>query len=182
LQSSFDATLERVNRGHGYQEYVTAVKAARSRGLQVCTHLIAGLPGETDEHVHISLQRVLELGVDGLKIHPLHVVKGTRLANDWRRGEYRPLSYEQYIHTVADLIERTPPNIVYHRITGTASRDILLAPDWCACKWKVLNGIESVLRRRHTRQGSHDSTDHCSLAVLEESRTDNRHQVMVNTL
>ena len=74
LQSAFDSTLALVNRGHGYAEYRAAVRAARARGIPVCTHLIVGLPGETAEHARVSLERVLEEGVDGLKLHPLHVV------------------------------------------------------------------------------------------------------------
>ncbi len=153
LQSSFDETLRRVNRGHGFAEYRSALRAARSRGIPVCTHLILGLPGEEPFHARTSLARVLDEGVDGLKLHPLHVVKGTALANEWRRGEYQPWAMGQYVTTVADLIEMTPPQVVYHRVTGTASLDILLAPHWCNWKWRVLNGIERELRRRGTRQG-----------------------------
>ena len=154
LQSTFDATLARVNRGHGFAEYHQAVRAARSRGLPVCTHLIVGLPGEGGREALTSLDRVLELGTDGLKLHPLHVVRGTRLANDWRRGDYQPLSLDAYIAIAADLVEQTPANVVYHRLTGTASPEILLAPAWCARKWIVLNGIEGELRHRGTTQGA----------------------------
>lgn len=153
LQSAFDETLNRVNRGHGLAEYIATANAARKRGIPVCAHLIVGLPGETEEHYHASLDTVLEHGVDGLKLHPLHVVKHTVLAQEWRRGEYQPLSQEDYTRIVADLIERTPEEVVYHRVTGTSPRDILLAPDWCSKKWGVLNGIEHELRRRDTRQG-----------------------------
>lgn len=153
LQSSFDESLKRVNRGHGFGEYREALHAARCRGLPVCTHLILGLPGEEAFHARTSLARVLEEGVDGLKLHPLHVVKGTRLANAWRQGEYRPWTMEQYISAAADLVEMTPPDVVYHRLTGTASANLLLAPQWCNWKWRVLNGIEAELARRNTRQG-----------------------------
>ena len=153
LQSAFDETLKRVNRGHGLAEYVVTTNAARQRGIPVCTHLIVGLPGETEAHYHASLDTVLELGVDGLKLHPLHIVRHTVLAQQWRRGEYTPLSREDYIRIAADLIERTPEEIIFHRVTGTASRDILLAPDWCSQKWNVLNGIERTLRHRGHRQG-----------------------------
>ncbi len=152
LQSAFDTTLERVKRGHGFAEYRDTLLAARQRNLQVCTHLIAGLPGETAWNTRESLIRVLDLGTDGLKIHPLHVVKGTALANDWRRGGYRPLSLEQYVDIAADLVEMTPPEILFHRVTGTASRDILLAPGWCAEKWRVLNAITQELHARHSRR------------------------------
>ena len=153
LQSAFDDTLKRVNRGHGLKEYEKTVLAARARGIPVCTHLIIGLPGETEHHYHSSLDTVLALGTDGLKIHPLHVVKNTVLAAEWRRGEYQPLEMSDYIRIAADLIERTPPHIVFHRVTATAAKDILLAPSWCSQKWNILNGIEAELKLRGHRQG-----------------------------
>jgi radical SAM protein (TIGR01212 family) len=151
LQSSFDESLRRVNRGHGFAEYRSAVLDARRRGLQVCTHLIVGLPGETKTHCEITLDRVLELGVDGLKLHPLHVVKGTQLANEWRRGEYQPLLLDEYIAIASALIRQTPPEIIFHRVTATAAPRILLAPDWCSRKWLVLNRITDALQQQSHR-------------------------------
>ncbi len=145
LQSSFDETLNKVNRGHGFKEYKDALIRARSRGIRVCTHLIIGLPGEGRQHYEQTLRRVLELGVDGLKYHPLHVVKGTMLANDYRRGNYSPLSMEEYVDIVAGLIALAPRDMIYHRLTGTASVEQLLAPKWCSKKWAVLNAIERKL-------------------------------------
>lgn len=153
LQSAFDDTLARVNRGHGFDEYRVAVSAARRLGLKVCTHLIVGLPGEGPAHATASLERVLGLGVDGLKLHPLHVVRGTQLANTWRRGDYIPWTLEDYVRTAADLVEMTPADVVFHRLTGTASPAILLAPDWCRHKWRVIDAIASELQHRGTRQG-----------------------------
>lgn len=153
LQSSFDKTLTRVNRGHDYATYCQAIKAAHSRNLSVCTHLIVGLPGEDAYHAKISLLRVLEQETEGIKLHPLHVVKGTQLANEWRRGEYQPLTMKQYISTVSDLITLTPKEIIFHRLTGTASEKILLAPKWCSQKWNVLNGITAELKKRGQYQG-----------------------------
>jgi len=154
LQSAFDDTLARVNRGHGFAEYEATCRAARARGLPVCAHLILGLPGETDWHARQSLARVLAVGVDGLKLHPLHVVRHTVLAQQWRRGDYAPMALADYVLLAADLIERTPAEVIYHRVTGTASADILLAPAWCQYKWRVLDGIAAELARRGTRQGS----------------------------
>jgi len=159
LQSSFDESLRRVNRGHGFAEYKTALLAARKRGLQVCTHLIIGLPGETKRHCKVTLERVLELGVDGLKLHPLHVVKGTQLANEWRRGDYQPLLLDEYIDIAADLIRHTPPEVIYHRVTATASKQILLAPDWCSQKWLVLNRITDALKQ-------YSRTSSCSMQTV----------------
>jgi hypothetical protein len=121
--------------------------------LPVCTHLILGLPGEGPEAALASLEQVLALGVEGLKLHPLHVVRHTRLALDWRRGAYRTWAMQDYIQACADLIERTPPAVLYHRVTATASREVLLAPRWCGRKWAVLNGVEAELRGRGSRQG-----------------------------
>ena len=150
LQSAFDETLRRVRRGHGFAEYRAAAHAIHSRGLALCTHLIVGLPGESPWHARTSLERVLELGVDGLKVHPLHVVRGTRLAVEWRRGAYRPLTLEEYVEAACDIVEATPPEVEFHRLTGTAPRSVLLAPEWCAWKWRVLNAIEAELARRES--------------------------------
>ncbi|MCM8857283.1 MAG: TIGR01212 family radical SAM protein [Candidatus Thiodiazotropha sp.] len=148
LQSAFDETLAKVNRGHGFAEYADSAMRARRFDLKVCTHMIAGLPGETAQHARETLRNVLELGTDGLKLHPLHVVKGTQLANAYRQGDYHPLTMEEYVNIAADLVELTPPEVIWHRLTGTASETILLAPNWCAQKWRVLNAITIELQQR----------------------------------
>lgn len=153
LQSSHDDTLHKVNRGHSFAEYETAVSAANRLGLPVCTHLILGLPGEDYSHMQQSLNRVLALGVQGLKFHPLHIVKGTQLARQWRQGEYQPLTMDEYIMMACSLIEHTPEDVIFHRITGTANADLLLAPQWCSKKWAVINGIENELIKRQSYQG-----------------------------
>lgn len=145
LQSAFDETLNRVNRGHGFAEYVAAIHAAHARNLQVCTHLIIGLPGEDRTHNLATLDRVLELGVEGLKLHPLHIVKGTQLAREWRRGDYQPLGLDEYIDIAAEMIRAAPESVCFHRVTATASSDLLLAPEWCNRKWLVLNRITVAL-------------------------------------
>ncbi len=167
LQSAHDASLVHVNRGHGFAEYEEAVVKARSRGIKVCTHLILGLPGESTEHHISSLERVLELGVDGLKFHPLHVVKGTQLANEWRRGEYQPLTLEQYVSDVVELIRRTPDEVIFHRLTGTASADVLLAPQWCSKKWQVLNRITAQLAK-HAKPVNLDKDEPSALLLPED--------------
>jgi radical SAM protein (TIGR01212 family) len=153
LQSAFDASLARVNRGHGLKEYLHTTLAARRMDISVCTHLIIGMPGEGVWHNRETLDIVLDIGIDGLKLHPLHVVKGTRLANEWRRGEYQPLPQAEYVAIAAELIERTPWEVVYHRVTGTAPATLLLAPGWCSGKWPVVNAIVAALEQRGSRQG-----------------------------
>ncbi len=153
LQSAHDRTLKRIRRGHDFSTYRKAVRLIRSRGLQVCTHLILGLPGEDPDMMMTSLDRAIDTGIDGIKFHPLHVVRHTLLAHQWRREPFRLLTLEEYVHLVCDMLERLPPRCVVHRLTGTASRDILLAPAWCAKKWAVINAIHAEMRRRNSWQG-----------------------------
>ncbi len=141
LQSSFDSTLDNVNRGHGFAEYQDAIKRAHQYGLQVCTHLIVGLPPETPQHSLVSMSRVLETRPEGIKIHPLHIVKGTQLARQWKQGDCPALTLDEYVDTVVAMIKMAPENMIFHRLTGTAAEDILLAPQWCSKKWLVLNEI-----------------------------------------
>ena len=155
LQSAFNKTLDKVNRGHGFEEYVDAVKRARRYQLQVCTHLIIGLPDESETESLISLERVIEEGTQGLKLHPLHVVKNTMLAQQWRRGEYQAMGFNEYIDLATEMVTRTPEDIIFHRLTATAEPRLLLAPDWCAHKWMVLNAIHDRLLLQGRRQGSH---------------------------
>ena len=145
LQSSFDSTLKEVNRGHSFAEYQDAMQRALHYDLQVCTHLIVGLPTETEQHSLTNMLRVLETKPKGIKIHPLHIVKGTQIARQWKSGDYQPLSMAEYVDTVVNMVKMAPDDMIYHRLTGTASEDLLLAPDWCSKKWLVLNEITKKL-------------------------------------
>lgn len=122
LQSEFDETLIRVNRGHTRAEYRETALATRNRGIPLCTHLIVSLPGEDECHFHASLDTVLDIGVDDLKLHPLHVVKHTMLAYRWRRGDYQPLTKPEYIRIAADLIERTRTRCISSRDCNILTR------------------------------------------------------------
>lgn len=144
LQSAFDDALARVNRGHGFAAYADAIARAHTRAIPVCTHLIVGLPGERPERSLDTLARVLELGVQGLKLHPLMIVRGSRLAAAWRRGEVAPPDLERYADVAAEMIRRTPASVVYHRVSATANAPTLLAPAWCARRFE---GIQAVVRR-----------------------------------
>lgn len=145
LQSAFDDSLARVNRGHGFAAYADAVARAHARGVPVCTHLIVGLPGERPEQSLVTLDRVLALGVAGLKLHPLMIVRGSRLAAAWRRGEVAPPTLETYVEVATEMIRRTPSAVVYHRVSATANAPTLLAPDWCAGKFDAINPITQRL-------------------------------------
>ncbi len=153
LQSAHDSTLERINRGHGFAEYAETVCKTRALGLPVCTHLILGLPGEDEAMMMQSLKRTLEVGTDGLKFHPLHVVRQTKLAFEWKNGHVPLLDQRAYVSLVCDMLETVPVDCAIHRLTGTASTDILLAPDWCSRKWQVINAIYAEMKQRSSTQG-----------------------------
>lgn len=150
LQSAFDATLDRINRGHRFGAYADAVHRAHARGIPVCTHLIVGLPGEAPAASLVTLERVLDLGVAGLKLHPLMIVRGSRLASAWRRGEVNPPELETYAEVAAAMIRRTPASVVYHRVSATANAPTLLAPAWCAGRF---DAIHAIARRLATGGG-----------------------------
>lgn len=141
LQSANDEVLRQVNRGHDVACYKDAIKRAKSFGLQVCTHLIVGLPGETPEASITAAAMATDHASDGLKVHPLHVVKGTQMARQLKKGEIPPLSQDQYVDVVTRIIRQAPDEQTFHRLTGTANEQLLLAPQWCQRKWSVLNAI-----------------------------------------
>jgi hypothetical protein len=154
LQSAHDRTLEAINRGHTFGEFQDAVRRAQGRGIFICVHLILGLPGETTEMMHQTAERVAELGIDGIKIHHLHVVRDTVLERAYRQGQVRLLSMPEYAGLAADVIERLPPWTVLQRFVGDVQGDTLVAPKWEEGKLRVLESIQAELRRRGSRQGS----------------------------
>jgi uncharacterized protein len=153
LQSPHDRTLARIGRGHDLAAFVAAARAVKARGLRLCAHVILGLPGESREEMLASAPLLNELGVDGVKIHLLHVMQGSPLAVLHQRGEIRSLERDEYVALVCDLLERLDPRIFIQRLTGDGGRD-LIAPLWSAAKFEVLNAIDAELARRGTRQGS----------------------------
>ncbi|AJQ92965.1 TIGR01212 family radical SAM protein [Gynuella sunshinyii] len=138
LQSAHDQTLKRINRGHDFRCYQQTTERARQHNLKVCCHLIVGLPGENQGDYRQTLSQVIATGVDGLKLHPLHVVEGSAMARTWRSGRLQALTLPEYVEAAVDLIQRTPEHIVYHRVSAKARSDSLLAPEWCGDKWSAI--------------------------------------------
>ncbi|MBK5913354.1 TIGR01212 family radical SAM protein [Rhodocyclus purpureus] len=145
LQSAHDETLQRINRGHGFAAYADAVARARRFGVPVCAHLILGLPGESEAMMRETHARVLALGVEGIKLHPLMIVKGCSMAAQHARGEVAPPTLAAYAAIAADLIRRTPPEVIFHRVTATARPPTLIAPDWCHTNFPAANAIAADL-------------------------------------
>ncbi len=154
LQSVHDATLRRIRRGHDFAAFRRAVAATRGRGIRICAHVILGLPGETRRHMLETARTVGRMGIDGVKLHLLYVVRETPLARLFTRGAYRCLQQDEYVRLVCDFLERLPPPMVIQRLTGDPHRDELLAPAWSLRKQETLARIRAELQRRGTRQGS----------------------------
>lgn len=147
LQSANDKTLKRINRGHSFEQYQTVCLKARALGIKICTHLILGLPNETQSDYLQTLNKVIETGVDGLKLHPLHVVRGATMEKSWRAGRLSTLSLEEYSQAAVALIRHTPPEVVYHRISATAKIEELLSPMWCEKRWPAQNRMGKLLQQ-----------------------------------
>lgn len=155
LQSANDKTLGRMNRGHTVADYTTAMQLSTGRGIELCTHLITGLPAETADDAHHSLQTAITAGSTGLKIHNLHVVKGSRLGEEYQQNPFKLTTLDEHVRLVCDMLEQTPPEIVIHRLWGAATtKDRHIAPDWCLDHNRVRRAIELEFAARGTRQGS----------------------------
>ena len=139
LQTIHDATGERINRCHSYADFLTGYHKLQQRGVNVCVHIIDGLPGETHEMMLQTAQALSQLQLHSIKIHLLHLLKGTRMAEEYARGEFELLSREEYVQIVCDQLELLPPELVIQRLTGDGERESLIGPMWSL---KKLGGHE----------------------------------------
>ena len=153
LESMYNRTLNWVNRGHGLSEYLDAVERAKARRLRICTHLILGFPGESREEMLATTALFNRLGIDGIKLHNLHVIKNTPLEKSYRLGQVPLFSREEYVGLVIDFLELLGPDIVVHRLSGETYRAITVAPDWSIDKLGVQNAIFKAMEARDTWQG-----------------------------
>jgi len=153
LQSSHDRTLELINRGHDFSCFVSAVNMTLHTNINICAHIILGLPGENREMMLETGRKIGKLGIHGVKIHLLYVVKGTLLEKIWNLGDYKCMDRSDYVETVCDFIELLPENIVIQRITGDPHPDELAAPEWALDKHTTFNMIQQTLQRRDSWQG-----------------------------
>jgi radical SAM protein (TIGR01212 family) len=153
LQSSCDATLRRIRRGHDAAAFTDALERTRRHDLPVCAHVILGLPGETRRHMLATARFLADQAVEGVKLHLLYVVRGTPLERLYRQGGYACLSQEAYVSLVCDFIERLPPETVIQRVTGDPHVDELVAPAWALRKHETLDRIRQTFDRRQSRQG-----------------------------
>lgn len=155
LQSIHPATQRYIGSGFTTADYDRAVQDLHAAGLAVITHVILGLPGETPDDLAATIRHIGRLGTDGVKLQLLHVLRDTRLAEEYQRDRLSVLSLEEYIDLLILCLEMLPSRTVIHRITGDGPKSLLLAPLWSADKHRVLQAIQQALSQRQVRQGSH---------------------------
>jgi uncharacterized protein len=153
LESIHERTLTWINRGHGLASYVDAVQRAKERGLSVCTHLIFGFPGESRQDMLAAAPLLNQLGVDGVKLHNLHVIKNTALEAIYKRRPFEIIDQHDYVTLVVDFLEHLDPRAIIHRLTGETYRALTVAPAWSVNKIGVHNAITEMLAARDTWQG-----------------------------
>lgn len=155
LQTVHDKTAEFINRGHNFADFVRGYELLRkaSDKINICVHLIFGLPGEDRKMMLHSVRELSLMKPNQVKIHLLHVLKNTRMAELYESGGYTPLEKEEYVELVADAIELLPPDTVVARVTGDGMADDLLAPDWSRKKVSVINDVDKLLYTRNSYQG-----------------------------
>ena len=151
LQTANINTLRAINRAHGVADFVDAVLRTKRRGgIKICAHMIVGLPNETIDDYIETVKLISALNIDGIKIHPLHIVKHTVMEKQYYNGEIKPLDLDEYAEIVAELLDYIPDGMILHRITGEAAEEELIAPDWCSSRKKqeVLKRIEEAINRK----------------------------------
>lgn len=149
IQSVYDSTLEKINRGHNFANMVEWIKKTKDRDILVCGHMIFGLPDETQEMMLKGVEETLKLGIDSIKFHPLYVVENTILTSDFKNGKFTPINEELYIDTLVKSIKMLPDEVSISRVTAGISDDSLLAPTWCTNKHKQMFNIKQALLKEN---------------------------------
>lgn len=146
IQSVYDETLLKINRGHDSANIKEWILKAKSKGLHICGHLIFGLPDETKEMMLQTAKEAYSWGIDSVKYHPLYVVKKTALANDFLKGKFTPISEDEYLDILVEAIKMKPQNVSVQRVTAGIDDNSLLSPDWCRDKNTQIKNINAALK------------------------------------
>lgn len=153
LQTIHEETAKLIRRGYETSVYDDCVKRLKAVGIEVVTHMIIGLPGETEKMIYETASHIAEVGSEGIKLHLLFILRGTELEQMYLRGEYTPLEMNEYIRLLAGCIRRLPPEMVIHRLTGDGAKKDLIAPLWSGDKKRVLNAVNEYFERENVVQG-----------------------------
>ena len=155
LQTSNDKIGNIINRGYNSIQFTNAVNLLNKYNIDVVVHLMVGLPTETFDDIKNTVSFINNHKIQGIKIHSTYVVKETKLANLYQNNQYTPITLEYYLDCVTYILTHISPNIVVHRISGDAPKDLLLAPDWNLHKKWILNGLEKKLKEENLWQGKY---------------------------
>ncbi len=155
LQSSHNSTLQKINRGHTFTDYLDAVEKLKQLPVRICTHIMIGLPGEDRSHVIATADEIAATGTHEVKIHPLLVLKETALEKMYENNEIKELELSEYVERVCDFLEHVPATMVIQRLTAESPREMLIAPQWAENKQIVIQTIEAGLAKANTFQGRH---------------------------
>ncbi len=153
LQTSNDNTAKSINRGYLSKDFSKAVEMLKNNNIDVITHIMIGLPNETFDDLKETVKFINKHNIQGLKIHSTYVVKNTKLEELYKNGTYIPISLEYYLNSLTYVITHISPNIIIHRISGDAPKDLLVAPSWNLHKKWILNGFEKILKENNLWQG-----------------------------
>jgi radical SAM protein (TIGR01212 family) len=159
LQTVDEDTAKLINRGYSLEIFEEALNNLRSRDIDVVVHTIFGLPGEDDTKMMNTIEYLAQKDIQGIKIHLLHLMKGTPMVELYEKGQLSILTKENYVKLICEAITKLPNNIVIHRLTGDGPRNLLIEPKWSLKKWEVLNAIDSRMKEKGLHQGLYFPTN-----------------------
>lgn len=154
IQSVHDKTLKLINRGHDFQCFQEACRISKERGLKVCAHVILGLPNESHEDIMQTAKTIGSMGIDGIKIHMLAVMEGTKIHKMYLENNIKLMSEDEYITTVCDFLELLPPDMIIQRLAGNGKKEFRIQPRWLGKKLELVGKMEKEFEKRGTKQGS----------------------------
>jgi uncharacterized protein len=158
LQTSHNKSLDLINRGHTYEDFIKAVHQLQKLNVRICTHLMLGLPGEGRNEMMETAKRIADLNIHEVKLHPVLILKETKLEKLFQNNSFNSLTLQEYATVAVDFISKLPSDMVIQRLTAEAPKPMLVAPAWSMNKLAVLNAINKEFQIRGFYQGKNCST------------------------
>lgn len=155
LQTSNDNTGKFINRGYSSEDFTNAVNLLNKYNIEVVAHIMIGLPNETSEDIKNTTNFINKHNIQGIKIHSTYVIEKTKLAELYKKGEYEPISLDFYLEMASYILTHISPNMIIHKISGDAPKELLLAPEWNSHKKWIMNGLDKYLKEHDLWQGKY---------------------------